>query len=202
MVKRTGPRLSARKYQGSYSPKLPNCHLSLSLISLSCPPQTWVSCANEGTICQGLQGRPFQVLLGGPAAGTPPQCCRVPSRRERDECDSVFILEISQAVCQPLDHKTNTSHKLRSTFHGLCWSHETRPFTAWFPPLTLSLSAVWEGELPEGMNGKCSPLASRADEPVWVLRVATGATQGLLLGRDNNRGRVGWQKPSQKQAFT
>lgn len=31
--------------------------------------------------------------------------------------------------------------------------------------------------------------------------MAIGAAQGLLLGRDNNRGRVGWQKPSQEWGF-
>lgn len=51
------------------------------------------------------------------------------------------------------------------------------------------------------MKGKLSPLAPWAGEPVWALRMATGATQGLLLGRDNDRGRVGWQKPSQEQGF-
>lgn len=39
--------------------------------------------------------------------------------------------------------------------------------------------------------------------PFWPKRswAVTGVAQGLLLGRDNNRGRAGWQQLSQERGF-
>jgi hypothetical protein len=118
-------------------------------------------------------------------------------RTERNS-DWVFILEISWAACQSPGH-TNTKHNVRgcvSVGPTKAWG----PFTAPLPLLTLSPSAECEGELPGGTKDKSSHCLALG---WWILalRVATGATQGLLLGRDNDIGRVGWQRPSHEHSL-
>lgn len=135
-----------------------------------------------------LQGGPYQRCSGH----------RVQSRTERDNSDWVFIFRISWAACQSPDH-TNTKHNLRD-FVSVGPAEAWGPFTAPLPPLTPGPSDEWEGELPEGMEDRPS-LRRWAGESAWALRVATGATQGLLLGRDNDIGRVGWQRPSQEHSL-
>lgn len=49
-------------------------------------------------------------------------------------------------------------------------------FTAPLPPLTLSPSAEWEGELPEGTKDKLPSGVGLVN--VWAHRVAAGATKG------------------------